>query len=252
MSTRLFVIPGSHPSMAARLMLEHKGVPYKRTDLISAVHKPIVRALGFPGNTVPALKIDGRRVQGTGPIARELDELRPEPPLLPRDPSERSAVEEAERFGDSVLQSVPRRLSWWAIKRNPSAARSFLEGARIGVPVPVAARLVAPVAWISARLNEADDDAVRSDLEQLPDLLDRVDGLVEQGVIGGDQPNVADFQIATSMRLLLCFDDLRPSLDGRPGAELGQRLVPGFPGRVGAVFPPAWLEPLRGGTVPAA
>ena len=30
---RLYVDPASHPSIAARLMLEHKGIAYKRTDL---------------------------------------------------------------------------------------------------------------------------------------------------------------------------------------------------------------------------
>jgi hypothetical protein len=32
----LYVIPGSHPSLAGRLMLEHKGIPYKRVDIAPA------------------------------------------------------------------------------------------------------------------------------------------------------------------------------------------------------------------------
>ena len=35
----LYVIPGSHPSMAARLMLERKGISYKRRDLIPVMSK---------------------------------------------------------------------------------------------------------------------------------------------------------------------------------------------------------------------
>ena len=38
-------------------------------------------AAGFQGGTVPALKLDGRRVQGS--LARALDELIPERPLFP-------------------------------------------------------------------------------------------------------------------------------------------------------------------------
>ena len=71
---RLYIIPGSNPSVAAELMLERKGIDYRRRDLIPAVHIAIVRALGFPGRTVPALKSDGRRVQGSRAIARFLDE----------------------------------------------------------------------------------------------------------------------------------------------------------------------------------
>ena len=33
MKVTLFVIPGSHPGIAARLMLERKGIDYRRIDL---------------------------------------------------------------------------------------------------------------------------------------------------------------------------------------------------------------------------
>ena len=87
MDARLYVFPGSHPAMIGRLMLEHKGIAYKRTDLLPVISKVVVRALGFPGATVPALKIDGRRVQGSRAISRELDRIQPDPPLFPSDPS---------------------------------------------------------------------------------------------------------------------------------------------------------------------
>ena len=86
---RLYIIPGSNPSVAAELMLKRKGIDYRRRDLIPAVHIAIVRALGFPGRTVPALTSDGHKVQGSRAIARFLDELKPEPSLFP--PSRRGA-----------------------------------------------------------------------------------------------------------------------------------------------------------------
>src|SRR5438270_3708640 len=110
MRATIYVVPGSHPSMAGRLMLEHKGIAYHRVDLIPGLHKPILRAFGFRDTTVPALRIDGRRIQGTLRISKALDELCPDPPLFPADPSARAAVEEAERWGEGQLQPVPRRL----------------------------------------------------------------------------------------------------------------------------------------------
>src|SRR5204862_1448529 len=77
---KLYVIPASHPSLAAELMLQRKGIDFKRRDLITSMHIPILKAMGFPGRTVPALKADGRKVQGSRAIARFLDELKPEPP----------------------------------------------------------------------------------------------------------------------------------------------------------------------------
>ncbi len=232
-AAKLYVLPGSHPSRTGRLMLEHEGIDYKRVDLIAALHRPLLRAHGFKAPTVRALRIDGRRIQGTRNISRTLDEIDPEPPLFPADPARRAAVEEAERWGDEVLQPVPRRLTWWAMKRDRSGARSFLEGARLGIPVALAVRTARPIIWMSARLNKADDEAVHDDLAALPGMLDKVDEWIAEGVLGGKEINAADFQIATSVRLLMCFDDLRPAIQGRPAGALAMRICPEFPGRIG-------------------
>lgn len=245
MAARLFVIPGSHPAMAARLMLEHKGIPYKRTDLVPVVSKAVVRAAGFPGVTVPALKIDGRRVQGSRAIARELDRAVPEPPLFPADPERRAEVEEAERFGDGVLQAPVRRILWNALHRDRAPLASYSEGARLGVPIGLAVKTAAPFVALSARFNEATDENVRADLAALPGMLERVDDWIAAGVLGGEEPNAADFQIAPSLRLIMSLDDLRPAVEGRPAAEMALRMAPDFPGRTPPVLPSSWLEPLR-------
>lgn len=245
MDARLYVIPGSHPSMTARLMLERKGIPYRRVDLIPVVSKGALRLVGFTGTTVPALKIDGRKVQGSREIARELDRIRPDPPLYPAEPSERSAVEEAERFGDEDLQPVARRSLWWALRRDRSPLETFSRGARLGIPTGVAMKTAAPIVATAARLNGATDERVRADLAALPGLLARVDDYISAGTLGGEEPNAGDLQVATSLRLLMALDDLRPWIEARPSGELALSVVPDYPGRVPPVLPGAWLEPLR-------
>jgi glutathione S-transferase len=237
----LFAVPASHPSLAAQLMLERKGIEYRRVDLVSGVHRAAVRGLGFPRMTVPALRIDGQRLQGSRTIALALDAMVSEPPLFPREPERRKAVVRAEAWGDEVLQPVPRRLIWAALKRDRSTLESFLEGARLGIPTGLAARTAAPIVVLSARLNRADDDAVRRDLRAVPRLLEHVDDLLRDGAIGGDEPNAADYQIATSMRLLMALEDLRPLIDGRPAARHALAIAPSYPGRMPPVFPRAWL-----------
>jgi glutathione S-transferase len=248
---RLYVIPGSHPSMAARLMLEAKGVPYKRTDLMPVISKGVLRAVGFPGITVPALKIDGRRIQGTGEIARELDRLRPEPRLVPEDPQQRAAVEEAERFGDTDLQAPVRAILWWALRRDKAPLRSYSEGAKLGIPIGLALKTAAPIVAASAHFNEATDENVRRALAALPEMLQRIDDWIAAGTIGGEQPNIADFQIAPSLRLAMTLDDLRPVIESRPAGQLALRLVPDYPGKIPPILPPAWLQPLRSETAAA-
>jgi glutathione S-transferase len=246
MSARLFIIPASHPSITVELMLDHKGIDYKRTDLLPVISKGVLRAAGFPGVTVPALKIEGSKVQGSRPIARELERLRPEPPLFPADPAQRAAVEEAERFGDEELQHPIRQILWWGMKRDKAPLRSYSEGAKIGMPIGLAVKTAAPIVALSARFNEADDEHARQAIAELPALLQKVDDLIAAGTINGEQLNAADFQIATSLGLAMTLDDLRPAIENRPAGALAKRVVPNYPGRMPAILPPAWLEPLRG------
>ena len=251
MSVKLYSIPGSHPAAAARAMLEYKGIEHERVDLPPVVSRVMMRLAGFPGNRVPALKIDGRKVQGSRDISRELEAIRPDPPLFPADPERRAAVEEAERWGDEVFQQMPRTISWWALKRHKSDQTTFLEGAgpmaRLGMPSRIAAATSGPIVGIAIRLNDSTDETVRRTLASIGPALDHIDGLIEEGVLGGEQPNAADFQIGGSMALLMSFEDIRERIELRRAADLARRLYPWYPGRVQASFPPEWLEPLRQG-----
>jgi len=226
-------------------MLETKGIEYERTDLMPVVSKAALKALRFPGTTVPALKLDGRRVQGTGAIARELDRVRPEPQLVPTDPQRLAAVEEPERLGDTELQQDVRTVLWWALKRDKEPLRSFSEGARLGIPIGLAVRTSGPILAVQARLHESTDENVRRILGRLPATLQRIDEWIAAGTIGGEQPNIGDYQIAPSLRLAMTLDDLRPLIEPRPAGRLALRVVPDYPGRIPPVLPPAWLQPLR-------
>ena len=103
---------------------------------------------------------------------------------------------------------------------------SLDRGYKLGMPTSVAAATAAPIIWAEKKINKATPDAVQADLAAVPGLLDHVDGLIAQGVIGGDQPNAADFQIAASVRLLMVFDQLLPLIAGRPAEALALKVVP--------------------------
>ena len=236
MRATLFGIASSHPSLAGQLMLEHKGIEYRRFDLVPGVHRAILRALGFPGKTVPAVKVDGAKVQGTTEIALALDALVPEQPLFPRDPERRREVEQAEDWGNEVLQPVPRRLVWNGVGHDRSTLGTYLEDAKLGIPISVATRVAPPIARLARRLNNATDEAAARDLAALPGMLDRIDDLIERGVIGGPERNAADYQIATSISLLLTMDDLRPMIEGRPAGRLAREIVTRQPGHLPHVF----------------
>jgi glutathione S-transferase len=248
MGIKLYGTPPSPPSHSARLMLEHKGLDHKMVWLLPGLWPALLRTRGFRGGTVPAMKIDGRRLQSSRAISRALEELQPEPPLFPADPTRRLEVEEAERWGDEVLQPAARRIEVWELRRDPAmVAAQLADSRRIqGARVPINPRLAAmtgrpTIAWY-ARLIGADDETVRTDLRALPAMLDRIDTWIAAGVLDGVEPNAADFQLAPSLSLLMTVAELRSAIEPRPAGQLALRLVPEYPGHSAGVLPPGWLE----------
>jgi glutathione S-transferase len=225
-------------------MLDAKGVVYDRIDLFPALSRVWLRLTGFPAGRVPALRMDGTRVEGSRAIARALDARRPEPPFFPVDTAARVRVEAIEAWGDGPLQDVARRIILWALTHDRSAPPAFLEGARLQfrVPAGLASRLAGPVLRLDAALNHAHAESVRADLAALPSMLDRIDAWIDDGDLGGVPSTAVDYQLAGSLRLLLTLEDLAPCFRGRPAEKLALRLIPDFPGRVSAgVLPAAWL-----------
>jgi glutathione S-transferase len=232
MATRIYVMPISNPAAAGAAMLRHKRVPHRVVSLMPGLHPLLVRFAGFERHTVPALDVDGRKVQGSREIARFLDELAPDPPLFPADPEERRAVEEAERWGEQALQPVPRRLFRYLLLTNEEA-RIWMGSEVMGVPGPhLLQGLFMPAIRRLATVSHADEATVRASLAALPGLLDRVDGLIAEGTLAGARPNAADFQILASVRVLLEFEDLAHLLEGRACAPAARLLYPDWAGPI--------------------
>ena len=244
----LYVIPGSHACRSAMLMVEHKQVPYRRVDLITCLHPLAVRLRGFDAGgetrvagsrrplplrggdrlgTVPALAADGERISTNRRIARFLDDRHPEPSLFPADPARRQAVEEVERWANETFQMAARRILASAVVRDPVAfGRSAADG-RMGHLLyrhALARRLIIPM--IGRFVFASGPEADRQLLAELPAMLDRIDAWIGDGLLGGAEPNAADFMVAPSLALILYRSDVMPLFEGRPALGLVDRLLP--------------------------
>jgi glutathione S-transferase len=245
---KLYVIPGSHACRSAMLMLEHKGVPYRRADIVTLMHPVVTRLHGFDAGgqtrsaggkrtlgirlgdrlgTVPALAANGHRISTNHGISRFLDEQHPNRPLFPADADRRAKVEAAERWANETLQMAARRIPGAAFVRDPAALSESSGDGRMGYLLykrRLTRRLVVP--WILSRVfrsNPARDDEL---LAELSALLDRIDAWIREGVLNGPQLNAADFMVAPSLALILYRPDVKPMFEGRPALELVDRLLP--------------------------
>ena len=79
-------------------------------------------------------------------------------------------------------------------------------------------------------------------LQALPAQLDAVDALLGAGVIGGEEPTAADFQLGSSLHLLVQIGDVRPLVEGRPSAQLLALFEPGKGDVPAGAFPAARMR----------
>ena len=237
----LHVLPPSHPCMTVEAALGHTGLEYERVALTPGAHiKEMQSIYGEGRSTVPGLVIDGEPVHGSRAILARLEELVPDPPLYPEPISD--AVRDAERWGDVELQDLGRRLPWGALHFRPESMGTFGGAGPLDGPGTDFAIGYVHASWSYHKITAA---RLHEDLAGLPGKLQHIESLAQEGVIGGAQPNAADFQIGATLRVLLTSGDLRPLIEGRRGESNARRWFPDNAGDIPAgAFTAGWVPPV--------
>jgi glutathione S-transferase len=231
----LHVLPPSHPCRAVIEALRIKGLDYERVDFVPGPHVEQMQAIYGEGNyTVPGMVIDGEPVHGSRPIMARLEAIAPEPALYTSE-----EVREAERWGDEQFQDMGRRLPWGALHFRPEALGSFGHAGPLDGPgTDFAIRMVRGT-W---KYHGISAERLHEDLAGLPAMLAHIEELVARGVLDGEQPNAADLQIGSTLRILLTLGDLHPLLAGTAGERVARRFFADYHGEVPAgAFPAGWV-----------
>ena len=224
--------------MTAAVAIEHKGLAYERVDLgVGGHNEEMQKMYGEGRKTVPGLMVDGEPVHGSRAILARLEELVPEPPLFPEPKA--AEVREAERWGDEELQDLGRRLPFGALHFRPEAMGTFGGGEALD---PAGTDFAMKYVHRTWRYHGITAERLAGDLAGLPEKIDRIDRLAEEGVLGGQEPTAADLQIGATVRVLLTVGDLKPLLEGRAGETIARRWFPDYPGEIPAgAFPRGWV-----------
>lgn len=237
---KLFVLPGSHPCAAVEVALGMKSIPYSRIDLLPLVPVAVGPVL-WGGTTVPGIRMNGERLVGSRTIMRKLDTMVPDPPLLPAEEDRREQVLEAERWGDEVFQSMPRRILDAAFLRDAGCMESYAAEAKMPLPRPMLRPALPLTARLMALRNKAKDENVMADIKALPAQLEKIDAWIAEGLLGGEQPNAADLQIGSTIRLLNTIADMRPLLERHAAMQLTRYFPPMVGEAPAGTLPAEWL-----------
>jgi glutathione S-transferase len=213
MSLVFYFGSGSPFAWRVWLALEHKGIAYEARRLLfdrGDTRSPEFRAIN-PRGKVPAIVHDGRALRESTVILEYLEEVWPEPALLPRDACARATARLLMREADDWLYRPLRRL----------LGQTLLKPKGEGEPDEIA--------------------AARGDLE--PELA-RWEALLEGDWLAGGL-SLADLTLYPHLRMLRRIGERMPEHDAE--ALIGPRLA-AWMGRIEALpyyartVPPHWKE----------
>lgn len=184
----------SSASRRVRLVLAEKGLAYESrlVDMLRGEqHAPAYLAMN-PNGVVPTLLHGERVLYESSVIAEYLDELFPEPPLLPADAYQRALLRNFVRWIDEAC--LPRLIVFnWSQSMQPVASRwSEAELAERLARVPSAQRREA---WTRVARQPYTDEEKAEALQGLLQLPQRMAAMLAQGRSGwlfGDAFSIGD------------------------------------------------------------
>ena len=125
----------------ARICLQVKGIAYRRVTLTVSRMRELRRV--NPLGKVPVLVDGGRTIADSSAIARHLDAVHRDPPLLPAEPTARAYASLIEDWADESLYVIVGAFKWLNPENRTTALARTMRELGGGLATPVLARLAA-------------------------------------------------------------------------------------------------------------
>ncbi|MBD2606189.1 glutathione S-transferase family protein [Scytonema hofmannii FACHB-248] len=201
----------SHYSEKVRLLLDYKGLAYRKIEITPGIGQVDLFRLSGQ-RQVPVLKDGNRYISDSTAIAKYLDLEYPDRPLIPKDSKQRGLCLMMEEWADESIGIKSRKALFSAISQDQNFRKSLLPSSTPdvfkslvqGVPNDLLKVLGVGVGYTPDVVRSAMTD-LKQDLEALTLIL------AESPYLVGDEPTLADFAVA-GLSILLKFPD-GPYLD---------------------------------------
>jgi glutathione S-transferase len=196
----LWQIDVSHYSEKARWALAWKGIEHRRRSPVPGAHMVVALWLTRGAQyTFPVLSLDGRRIGDSTAIIAALEGRFPDPPLYPRDATDRQRALELEELFDEELGPYVRQLAWHEFGRDRERFAELMEQA---APRPLARFGPATAAYARAytalRFRAADAEEAERSRTKVLAALDRLEDELGDGeYLVGESFSVADLTAAS-------------------------------------------------------
>ena len=190
-----YQIPISHFCEKVRWALDYKGLPYRSVCVNPITRRELARISA--GGQVPIITDGERVVCDSTAIVEYLEEICPEPPLIPPKEPERREAMDLEQIADEEIGPAVRRVAYEALFSDP---RRF---ARLMLPKKGMTRLLNPmrrlaIPMLVRRHFGITEERLETDRRELRDLLAELgERLGGRAYFVGDRLTIADISVAS-------------------------------------------------------
>jgi len=206
MTIELYQFEMSQYAEKVRLILDYKGLPYKKVEVTPGVGQLEVFKMSGQ-RQIPVLKDGAIVVADSTAIAFYLEKEYPEKPLIPTDPKQKGLCLLMEEWADESIGAKSRKVLYGALTQNqnfrnsilPNTTPDFVKTLINSVPPEVFDVLGMGIGLSHDSIKNA-QDALKQDLEALCLILSHSPYLT------GDQPTLADLTVA-SLSILLKYPE---------------------------------------------
>ena len=206
--------------LKVRMALQAKGLSFREVEVTPGIGQ--VSLFRLSGQRQVPVLVDGDDVvSDSSAICRYLEEMRPEPVLIPADPKQRAQMHLIEDWADTTLAAAVRSALLQAAADDAQLREVLLPD---DVPSPVRQLMSGlPGGWLSS-FGELLGQEQRASM--LSSLCSVADGLDPNGCLVGHAISLADLALAAQLSLLRFPASSGESLAGRgvPGISDHPRL----------------------------
>lgn len=192
----LYQFEFSHYCEKVRLILDYKGLPYRKIEVVPGIGQLDVYRLSGQ-RQVPVLKDGNEVIADSTAIAEYLDRKYPDRPIIPSDPRQKGLCLMIEQWADESIGLNARKCLIGALSNNPSLRQAFLPATTpevvktfLGVVPNQLFGFLELGAGLTPNALKTATEAMKRDLTALCFIL------MEQPYLVTDHPTLADFAVA--------------------------------------------------------
>lgn len=192
----LYQFEPSHYCEKIRLILDYKGLPYRKVEITPGIGQLDVYRLSGQ-RQVPVLKDGAEVIADSTAIALYLDQKYPDRPILPADPKQRALCMLMEEWADESIGTNARKVMLGAFSQNPTLRAAALPSNTPSVLKSLVEAVPREALDLLGTGAGFGGDAVKSARKAMEQNLSSLTTLLsDQPYLITDHPTLADFAVA--------------------------------------------------------